>query len=108
MRVSRSDPSAKSKRITNTAPLRHRFLLEVSSSKVTPRRSRPRTFNGRCTAILRSERCFDTGRLLTWTIGWALLCDPEPPLRIVPLTGAVLKKAFHAFEHFLGCSRRVY
>src|SRR5271156_4617264 len=66
MRISRSEPMATSKRVTNAAPLRHKFSLEVSSSKVTPRRSRPRTFSGRRTAILRSDLCLDGE--LSWTM----------------------------------------
>jgi hypothetical protein len=45
---------------TNAAPPLHRFSLEVSSSKGIPRLSRPSTVRGRRTAILRSERCFET------------------------------------------------
>src|SRR5271170_8393687 len=80
MRISRSEPIATSKRVTNAAPLRHKFSLEVSSSKVTPRRSRPRTFRGRRTAILRSDLCLDGE--LSWTMRgglffldrWAVSC----------------------------------
>src|SRR5260370_28241610 len=62
---------ATSKRVTKAAPLRHKFSLEVSSSKMTPRVSRPRTFSGRRTAILRSERCFETvwAVCVRWTRG---------------------------------------
>src|SRR6266849_1015923 len=97
MWISRSEPMATSKRVTKAAPLRQRFSLEVSSSKVTPRESRPRTLSGRRTEILRSERCFDTDRP-AGTMGWAL----------PPHAGTVLKKAFDAFEHFTGCPRRVH
>src|SRR6266481_567522 len=106
MRISRSEPMATSKRLTKAAPLRQRFSLDVSSSKVTPRASRPRTFSGRRTEILRSERCFDTDRS-AGTMGWVLVSgdrravDPHH-------AGTVLEKAFHAFQHFTGCSRRVY
>src|ERR1051325_10797158 len=62
---------ATSKRVKKAAPLRQRFSLEVSSSKVTPRESRPRTRMGRWTAILRSERCLAT-EVLTGTMGWVL------------------------------------
>src|SRR5215472_4311050 len=62
---------ATSKRVRNAAPLRQRFWLEVSSSKATPRESRPRTRMGRCTAILRSERCLAT-LVLTGTMGGVL------------------------------------
>src|SRR5947209_15041303 len=62
---------ATSNRMRKAAPLRQRFSLDVSSSKRTPRLSRPRTRRGKRTAILRSERCCDTG-VLTETMGWVL------------------------------------
>src|SRR6266852_9447620 len=62
---------ATSNRVRKAAPLRQRFSLDVSSSKMTPRLSRPRTRRGKRTAILRSERCCDTG-VLTGTMGWVL------------------------------------
>src|SRR5258708_31158068 len=72
MRISRSEPMATSKRVTKAAPLRQRFSLEVSSSKAKPWASRPRTFSGKRTAILRSERCFETVVLASGTMGWVL------------------------------------
>src|SRR5436309_3487784 len=72
MRISRSEPIATSKRVTKAAPLRQRFSLEVSSSKAKPCASRPRTFSGRRTEILRSERCFETVVLASGTMGWVL------------------------------------
>jgi 16S rRNA (cytidine(1402)-2'-O)-methyltransferase len=54
--ISRSEPTATSKRVTKAAPPRQRFSLEVSSTKVTPRESRPRTVSGRRTAMRRSAR----------------------------------------------------
>src|SRR5882762_5145696 len=71
MWISRSEPMATSKRVTKAAPLRQRFSLAVSSSKGSPRASRPRTLSGRRTAILRSERCLDTV-VLAGTMGWVL------------------------------------
>src|SRR5271163_4663659 len=71
MRISRSEPMATSKRVTNAAPLRHKFSLEVSSSKITPRLSRPLTRRGSRTAILRSERCFEAV-CVKWTMGSVL------------------------------------
>src|SRR6266849_1752821 len=97
MRISRSEPTATSKRVTKAAPLRQRFSLEVSSSKATPRESRPRTRSGRRTEILRSVRCCETDRL-AGTMGWVLPHHAR----------ATLEEAFDAFEHFTGCSRRVY
>src|SRR3984893_8227943 len=97
MRISRLEPIATSKRVTKAAPLRQRFSLAVSSSKVMPRASRPRTVSGRRTEILRSERCFDTDRL-AGTMGWVLPHHAR----------TVLEKAFDTFEHFTGCSRCVY
>src|SRR5258707_11352826 len=78
MRISRSEPMATSKRVTNAAPLRQRFSLAVSSSKGTPRESRPRTRIGRRSGILSSERLLETDVLLGGTIGWGLIFrDPR-------------------------------
>src|SRR5258708_30357138 len=100
MRISRSEPIATSKRVTKAAPLRQRFSLEVSSSKVTPRESRPRTLSGKRTEILRSERCFDTERS-AGTMGWVLISgDPDGPGIDPKHAGTLLKKALYAFEHF--------
>src|SRR5207247_2244326 len=100
MRISRSEPMATSKRVTNAAPLRHRFSLEVSSSKGTPRESQPRTRMGRRTEILRSERWLETDVLLGRTMVWVLISGDRD--------GSALEKAFHAFEDLAGRSRRVY
>src|SRR6266487_4617670 len=99
MRISRSEPMATSKRVTNAAPLRQRFSLEVSSSKGTPRESQPRTRIGRRTEILRSERWLETDVLLGGTMGWVLISGDRR---------AVAEEAFHAFEDLAGRSRRVY
>src|SRR6266567_4489679 len=99
MRISRSEPMARSKRVTNAAPLRQRFSLAVSSSKGTPRESQPRTRIGRRTEILRSERWLETDVLLGGTMGWVLISGDRR---------AVDKEAFHAFEDLAGRSRRVY
>src|SRR6266849_6585856 len=108
MWISRSEPMATSKRVMKAAPLRHKFSLEVSSSKVMPRASRPRTLSGRRTEILRSERCFDTDRS-AGTMGWVLISGDPDWFGIGPHdTGAVLEKALHAFQHFTGCPRRVH
>src|SRR5229473_4383140 len=109
MWISRSEPMATSKRVTKAAPLRQRFSLEVSSSKVIPRASRPRTLSGRRTEILRSERCFDTDRS-AGTMGWVLVSGDPDWFGIDPHYHArtVLEKALHAFQHFTGCSRRVH
>src|SRR6266849_5479883 len=107
MRISRFEPMATSKRVTKAAPLRQRFSLEVSSSKANPRASQPRTLSGRRTAILRSERCFETV-VLSGTMGWVL--DSGDPDRVgaIPLIGAALEKTFYFFEDFTGCSRRMH
>src|SRR5262252_10399776 len=116
MRISRFEPIATSKRVRNAAPLRQRFSLEVSSSKVTPRESRPRTRMGRCTAILRSERCLATV-LLTGTMGWVLTSAGSHPAGASHFVHArnpggsgrsALKKTLYAREDFAGRSRRVY
>ena len=80
MRISRSEPMATSNRVTNAAPLRHKFSLEVSSSKLR-RDDRVRGLcSGRRTAILRSDLCLDGE--LSWTMRgglvfldrWAVSC----------------------------------
>src|SRR3981189_3698311 len=99
MWISRSEPMATSKRVTKAAPLRQRFSLEVSSSKANPRASRPRTFSGKRTAILRSERCVDTV-VLSGTMGWVLysfFCG-----------SSALEETFHTLEDFRGRARRMY
>src|ERR1700674_1304639 len=106
MRISRSEPMVTSKRVTKAAPLRQRFSLEVSSSKLTPRESRPRTLSGRRTEILRSERCFDTDRS-AGTMGSVLVSGDRRAVDPHHHAGTVLEKALHAFQHFTGCSRRV-
>src|SRR6266403_2528717 len=107
MRISRSEPMATSKRVTKAAPLRQRFSLEVSSSKAKPWASRPRTFSGRRTAILRSERCFETVVLASGTMGWVLDSGDRRAVGISG-SGAVLEKAFDAVENLRGRARRVY
>src|SRR5215472_489752 len=107
MRTSRSDPTAISNRVTNAAPLRQRFSQDVSSSKLTPRLSRPRTLNGRRTEMRRSDRCFDMGRLAV-TIGRFLLYSNPKRIGIAPHAGVVLEKALYAFQHFRGGARRVH
>src|SRR5713101_2362739 len=104
MRISRSEPRATLKRDRNAAPLRHKFSLDVSSSKVTPRVSHPRTLRGKRTAILRSNRGFDAS-VLNWAIGWGLIPGDR---RAVGLRGgAALEEAFYALEHLAGRSRRM-
>src|SRR6516165_6464112 len=96
MRISRFEPTATSKRVRNAAPPRHRFSLEVSSSKANPRLSRPRTRNGRRTEILRS----DLGRVIfsmVWLMGWF------PPTGRSPL-----EEALHVFDHFPRRARHVH
>src|SRR5215472_16002241 len=123
MRISRSEPMATSKRVRNAAPPRQRFSLAVSSSKATPRESRPRTRIGKCTATLRSERCLAT-EVVTGTMGWVL--TSAGPNRIPISSGqtgashflrarnqgdsgcSALEKALHLGEDFSGRSRRVY
>src|SRR5258708_14947163 len=118
IRISRSEPMATSKRVTKAAPLRQRFSLEVSSSKAKPSASRPRTFSGRRTAILRSERCLDTGGL-RGTMGWVLnsgdrraVNDSGDPDRVevsfLLRDGSALEEAFHALEDLTGRARRMY
>jgi len=100
MRISRSEPMATSKRVTKAAPLRQRFSLEVSSSKVTPRASRAAHFEAaRRTEILRSERCLDTDRS-AGTMGWVLVSGDPDWFGIEPHYHArtVLEKALHAFH----------
>src|SRR5215467_15436358 len=100
MRISKSEPSATSNRVTKAAPFRHRFSLEVSSSKTIPRLSRPRTRSGKRTEILRSDLCLEIiveASGFVWTMGWVLSGG-----------GAALEKAFYALEHLAGRSRRMY
>src|SRR5690242_16551051 len=108
MRISRSEPMATSKRVTKAAPLRQRFSLEVSSSKAKPWASRPRTFSGRRTEILRSERCLATVVLASGTMGWVLLYSYDDAALVCGGRKTANKKSFHTFEDFTGCSRRVY
>src|SRR5207245_6280567 len=115
MRISRSEPMATSKRVTKAAPLRQRFSLEVSSSKAKPRESRPLTFSGNRTAILRSERCLETVVLASGTMGWVLLYFCSDAALVSGDRRAVIffggrkranEKAFHTFEDFTGRSRQ--
>src|ERR1700722_6633432 len=87
---------ATSNRVRNAAPLRHKFSLAVSSSKENPRASRPRTRNGRRTAILRSD-LFRTMLSLTGLMGW---CSPAGVL--------FREEAFHVLDHFLRSARRMH
>src|SRR5262249_29123402 len=99
IRISRLEPIATSKRVTNAAPLRQRFSLEVSSVKTMPRASRPVTCMGRRTAILRSARCLES---------WVLVCmfsrllHLRNFLRVSPRGRLALEKSFHCIEHFAG------
>jgi len=95
MRISRFDPMATSNRVRNAAPPRHRFSLAVSSSKLNPRASLPRTRNGRRTEILRSDLCaiFSAISLMGWI----------PPNGRFPL-----KEAFHVLHHFPGRARQMH
>src|SRR5260370_27766560 len=106
MRISRSEPMATSKRVTNAAPLRQRFSLAVSSSKGTPRESRPRTRIGRRTEILRSERLLETDVLLGGSMGWVLISRDRRAVHFffrAPNTrergGPAPTKALLAFRH---------
>src|SRR5208282_1399848 len=105
MRISRSEPIATSKRVTNAAPLRHRFSLEVSSSKTTPRLSRPRTFSGKRTEILRSERCLEAV-CVKWTMGWVLFSGSRQTA--TPRGDSALEEGFHLLDNLTGRSRRMY
>src|ERR1700722_2237611 len=117
MRISRSEPMATSKRVTNAAPLRHKFSLEVSSSKRTPRLSRPRTSSGRRTAILRSERCLETvcTVCVKWTMGWVLFSGVRCAAIVLgsrkavdSCGGSALEEGFDLLDNLTGRSRRVY
>src|SRR5271168_4927520 len=131
IRISRSEPIATSKRVTNAAPLRHKFSLEVSSSKITPRLSRPLTLSGRRTAILRSERCFEAV-CVKWTMGSVLFSGvrraaiiPGSHKAVTALLsrralavlggetadscgGSALEEGFHLLDNLAGRSRRMY
>ena len=123
---------ATSKRVTKAAPLRHKFSLEVSSSKATPRLSRPLTCSGRRTAILRSERCFEAV-CVKWTMGWVLFSGVRCAAIILgshravtalvsrravtdwggrkasdSRGGSALKEGFHLLDNLAGRSRRMY
>src|ERR1700722_8202831 len=132
MRISRSQPMATSKRVTNAAPLRHKFSLEVSSSNRTPRLSRPLTFSGRRTAILRSARCFEAVSI-KWTMGGVLFSGvhhvailPGVHRVVTPWSGlgvvtvwsghqasdsrgsSALEEGFNLLDNLTGRSRRMY
>src|SRR5882762_4242076 len=96
IRISRLEPMATSKRVRNAAPLRHKFSLAVSSSNENPRASRPRTRNGRRTAILRSD-LFRAMLSLTGLMGWGSIGG-----------GLLRKEAVHVLDHFLRRARRVH
>src|SRR5258705_1623556 len=96
IRISRFEPMATSNLVRNAAPLRHKFSLAVSSSKEYPRASRPRTRNGRRTAILRSD-LFRAMLSLTGLMGWGSIGG-----------GLLRKEAVHVLDHFLRRARRVH
>src|SRR5207245_5454242 len=108
---------ATSNRMRKAAPLRQRFSLDVSSSKMTPRLSRPRTRRGKRTAILRSERCCDTG-VLTGTMGWVLASGGPDRVGVDQQRGgsllfsgnrrAVDEEAFNALEDLTRRTRRMH
>src|SRR5580765_1957365 len=99
MRMSRSEPTATSNRVTKAAPPRQRFSLEVSSVKTTPRASRPVTCIGRRTAIRRSARCFERC-VLVCIFGRLLCCENQ--VRITHRGFLPFKKLFHCVEYFAG------
>src|SRR6266849_9590089 len=105
MEISRSEPLATTKRVTKAAPPRHRFSLEVSSSKVTPRVSRPLTVRAKRTEILRSARDFSMEGLVAGTIRRVLISVDR--LAVNSQVRTVLEKAFNAFQHLLLRARRV-
>src|ERR1700737_1296607 len=109
MWISRSEPMATSKRVTNAAPLRKRFSLAVSSSKAKPGGRGPRTLRGRGTAILRSERCVDTV-VLSGTMGWVLnsVAPDRVGVSFLLRDGSALEKAFDTFEDLRGGARGMY
>src|SRR5258707_7632971 len=98
--MSRSAPRSTSNRVTNAAPPRHKFSLEVSSVNTTPRESRPVTCIGRRTEILRSARCLET-RMLVGVIGRFLA--PQNRFRLIIHERPGLKKTFYRIKHFTGC-----
>src|SRR5438445_10331750 len=99
MRISRSEPIVTSKRVTKAAPFLHKFSLEVSSVKTTPRESRPVTCIGSRTEILRSARCFESC-VLVCMVGRHLVSDYR--IRFNPYGCLALKKSFHCIKHFRG------
>src|SRR5205814_262326 len=100
IRISRSQPTGTSKRVTNAAPFLHKFSLEVSSVNTTPRESRPLTCIGRRTEILRSARCFEAC-VLSVFIGRFLASQFS--IRSRSHSRLALKEAFHCIKHFAGC-----
>ena len=86
---------ATSKRVRKAAPLRHKFSLLVSSSKVKPRASLPRTRRGKRTEILRSDLSFVMS--LVSLMGWG------------PFDGDFAsEKLFYVFDHFPWRARRMH
>jgi len=81
--------------------------LAVSSSKAKPRASSPRTLRGRRTAILRSERFFDTV-VLGGTMGWVLHSGDPVGVSFLLRGDSALEKAFDTLEDLSGRSRRMY
>src|SRR5437762_13333475 len=104
MRISRSEPIVTSKRVTKAAPFLHKFSLEVSSVKTTPRESRPVTCIGSRTENRRSARCFE-GCALVCMVGWHLVSEHHT--RINPYGSLWLKTAPHSTTHFAGPPRIV-
>src|ERR1700719_1114957 len=100
MRISRSAPTGTSKRVTNAAPLRHKFSLEVSSVNTTPRESRPVTCIGKRTEILRSARCLETC-MLVGIVGRLLVLQNR--FRLMSCERLALKETFHRIEYFARC-----
>jgi hypothetical protein len=88
---------ATSKRVRNAAPLRHKFSLAVSSSKLKPRASFPQTRSGKRTEILRSVRCRGDLSIFWLLMGWI------PPNGRFPL-----KEALDVLDHFPWRARQMH
>src|SRR5258708_11850278 len=94
--------------------------MEVCYSKGNWWGSRPGTFRGRRTAILRSERCFETVVLASGTMGRVLSSGDRRAVNDSVgsegvgadisrgYTGPALEKALDTFENFRGRARRMY
>jgi hypothetical protein len=99
MRICKSEPMATSKWVRKAAPPRHKFSLEVSSSKAKPRASRPHTRKGKRTTTLRSDLCgttlsLDPGSLVVSLMGW-----------ILPTGRFAIEEAVDIFHDFGWCAR---